>query len=273
MTDLASMIRAIPQTAEYLDYANAHWHELIDRYEPSLLWNDIGYPAAADLPALFDAYYARVPDGVVNNRFDFIAQTSGQVHTDFITPEYSTQADPSGRKWESTRGLGSSFGYNRDEPDSSYLSVDALVRLLVDVVAHGGNLLLNIGPAGDGTIPLVQAERVLGLGWWLRTNGPAIYGSRPWARAVGETDDGLEVRFTQTGDSLNAIVLGTPTSSTVSLPGVVAPDAATVDVLGYDGPRRWTRTADGIAVQLPSRPPTGPALTVRVSPAPPPPAP
>jgi alpha-L-fucosidase len=275
MTDLAGMIRAIPQTPEYLAYADAHWRELIDRYEPSVLWNDIGYPSSADLPGLFDGYYARVPDGVVNNRFDFIAQTSGQVHTDFITPEYSTDADPSGRKWESTRGLGSSFGYNRLEPDDSYLSVDALVRLLVDVVAHGGNLLLNIGPAGDGAIPLVQAQRVLGLGWWLRTNGEAIYGSRPWAHAEGETADGLPVRFTRTGDALNAIVLGTPSSAEVTLPGVDAPDGATVRVLGYRDTMPWTNSAGGLSVRLPGRPPTGPAITVRVSPAPspvPPPA-
>src|SRR5439155_20277823 len=144
MTDLRSLIAAIPQTPDYLAYANAHWHELIERYEPCVMWNDIGYPSAADLDELFEHYYARVPDGVVNNRFDFIRQTSGAVHTDFITPEYSTDADPSGRKWESTRGIGRSFGYNRDEPDDLYLSVDDLVTMVCDVTARGGNLLLNV---------------------------------------------------------------------------------------------------------------------------------
>jgi alpha-L-fucosidase len=265
MNDLRGMFAAIPQTPEYLAYANAHWHELVERYEPCVMWNDIGYPAAADLPALFDDYFRRVPDGVVNNRFDFIKQTSGDLHADFITPEYSTEGDPSGRKWESTRGLGSSFGYNRDETNDEYLSVDELVRMVVDVTARGGNLLLNIGPAGDGTIPLVLAERVLGVGWWLRTNGEAIYGSRPWSRTDGVTGDGLPVRYTTTGDALNAIVLGTPSSRTVVMPDVTPADGATVELLGHGASLEWSRSDNGVAIELPGRPPTGPAISLRVS--------
>jgi len=121
MTDFNRMLAAIPQGDDYVRYADAHWHELIDRYEPCVLWNDIGYPAAADLDALFASYYGRVPDGVVNNRFDWMRQTVGQVHCDFITPEYSTKAPADGKKWESTRGIGTSFGYNREEGEADYL--------------------------------------------------------------------------------------------------------------------------------------------------------
>lgn len=110
IADFSSMIAAIPQSEEYLAYADAHWRELIHRYRPAVLWNDIGYPAAGDLAKLFADYWAVVPDGVVNNRFDFIGQMGGAVHTDFITPEYSTSAPAGGRKWESTRGIGTSFG-------------------------------------------------------------------------------------------------------------------------------------------------------------------
>jgi alpha-L-fucosidase len=266
MHDLRGMIAAIPQSPEYLAYADAHWHELIERYEPCVMWNDIGYPQAADLEGLFAGYFERVPDGVVNNRFDFMQQTSGAIHTDFITPEYSTDADPTGRKWESTRGLGSSFGYNRDEPDDSYLSVDELVRMVVDVTARGGNVLLNIGPCGDGTIPLVQAHRVLGLGWWLRTNGEAIYGTRPWRVTDTTTPDGLEVRFTQRDGSVFAIVLGTPTTTRVRV-RVALDDGATVRLLGQRESLEWQRLPDsiGIEVQLPSRPPTGPAFALALS--------
>ena len=265
MHDFVGMMKAIPQSPEYLAYANAHWRELVERYEPCVMWNDIGYPQAADLEGLFAEYFERVPDGVVNNRWDFMRQTSGDIHTDFITPEYSTDADPSGRKWESTRGLGSSFGYNREEDDSTYLSVDELVRMVVDVAAHGGNVLLNIGPCGDGTIPLVQAERVLGLGWWLRTNGEAIYGTRPWQVADATTPDGLDVRYTCRGRDVYATVLGTP-ESTVLLPEVTAGDGATVELLGQSGSLEWRPTPDGngIVVELPLRPPTGPAVTFKV---------
>jgi len=229
------------------------------------MWNDIGYPSAADLPALFAHYYERVPDGVVNNRFDFFRQTSGEIHSDFITPEYSTDGFAR-RKWESTRGLGSSFGYNREEADDSYLSVDELVTMVADVVARGGNLLLNVGPAGDGTIPLVQAARIRALGWWLRTNGDAIFGTRPWTRSDGETSEGLPVRYTTKGDALYAIVCGTPETNRVVLTDVHARGDATVELLGFDSPLAWRDTDRGLEVTLALRPPNGPAIAFRICP-------
>ena len=265
MTDFNRMFAAIPQSDEYVAYADAHWHELIDRYEPCVLWNDIGYPAAADLDALFQRYYDRVPDGVVNNRFDWLRQTAGQVHCDFITPEYSTVAPPGGQKWETCRGIGTSFGYNREEAESDYMSSDDLIRMFIDVVARGGNLLLNVGPNGDGVIPLVQAERLLALGWWLRTNGDAIYGTRPWERAEGVTSDGLAVRFTQSEGALHAIVLGTPSSDIVELLDVTPAAGSTVELLGHTAPLAWEPTDSGVRVRLPVRPAESPALTLRFS--------
>ena len=265
MTDFRRLFAAIPQGDDYVRYADAHWDELIDRYEPCVLWNDIGYPSSADIESLFERYYDRVPDGVVNNRFDWLAQSAGQRHCDFLTPEYSTEA-PAGRKWEATRGIGSSFGYNAEETDDSYLAPDALVHLFVDVVARGGNLLLNVGPNSDGVIPWVQAQRLLALGWWLQTNGPAIFGSRPWERAEGKTGAGDEVRYTAGADgALYAIVLGTPTSDTVEL-DVEAPDEARVTVLGNVDALPWEPTSSGgTRVTLPTRPATAPALTIRIA--------
>jgi alpha-L-fucosidase len=263
MTDFRSMFTAIPQSDEYLAYADAHWAELIERYRPDLLWNDIGYPTAGDLDGLFERYYEAVPEGVVNNRFDWIAQTAGARHCDFVTPEYSTKGDPN-RKWESTRGIGTSFGFNREESEATYLAPEELVRMFVDIVASGGNLLLNVGPNADGVVPWAQASRLLALGWWLRTNGEAIYGSRPWTRTAGVTGEGQEVRFTTVGDALYAIVLDTPSSEVVELD--VTPDAsATVHLLGHDAPLPWQPTATGCAVTLPARPADAPALTLRIS--------
>jgi len=266
MRDFQGLIAAIPQSGEYLAYADAHWRELIDRYEPCVLWNDIGYPRAADLPGLFEHYYERVPDGVVNNRFDFIGQTSGDVHADFVTPEYSTDAPAGGRKWESTRGMGTSFGYNHTETDADHLGPDELVHLLADVVARGGNLLLNVGPSADGAIPWVQARRLLALGWWLRTNGPAVYGSRPWTRPEGTTADGVPVRFTVAGDALYAILLGRPSTAVVELPAVPTSDLTVVGLLGYEAPLTWSRAGDGLRVELPAVPAGTPAPVLRVMP-------
>ena len=143
-----------------------------------MLWNDIGYPAAGRSPQLFADYYDVHPDGVVNNRFDFLGVAGGTAHADFTTPEYAQMDDITAAKWEACRGIGHSFGLNRNAPDDDLLNVDALVHLLVDIVSKNGNLLLNVGPAADGRIPHAQAERLLGLGWWLKVNGEAIFTRR-----------------------------------------------------------------------------------------------
>lgn len=265
MTDFASMIAAIPQSAEYLAYADAHWRELIDRYRPSVLWNDIGYPAAADLPGLFADYWSVVPDGVVNNRFDFINQMNGSVHADFITPEYSTRAPSSGRKWESTRGLGTSFGFNRFEPESSYMTATEIVHQLVDVVARGGNLLLNVGPAADGSVPWVQAERLLAVGWWLRTNGEALYGSSPWERPEGTTDEGVPVRFTTGEDGATyAVLLGAPSGRSLTIADLDPADGSDIRMLGFDDSLSWRRAGDGVRIELPDQPAASPAPVFRI---------
>ena len=108
--------------------------------------------------------------------------------------------------------VGFSFGYNRNEGDEHHLPIDALIHLFVDIVAKNGNLLLNIGPMADGTIPELQMRRLDGLGDWLATNGEAIFDTRPWHVADGATAEGIGVRYTHKDDTLFAIVLGTPSA-------------------------------------------------------------
>ena len=145
-------------------------------------------------------------------------------HSDFDTPEYSSFPEIRTRKWESCRGIGASFGYNRNEGAEQHLTIENLVRSFVDIVSKNGNLLLNVGPMADGAIPELQRERLLGLGRWLDVNGEAIFDTHPWITAESRTGDGIDVRFTQKGDSLYAILLDTPvTLSLIHISPVRAP--------------------------------------------------
>ncbi|MDZ4764200.1 MAG: alpha-L-fucosidase [Chloroflexota bacterium] len=267
-----ALIGAIIQDPAYEEYATAQYRELIDRYQPSILWNDLGYPAMADLNGLFEYFYSAIPDGVVNNRFDLIG-TMG-LHHDFTTPEYAEEEAILLEKWESTRGLGYSFGYNQNDTDENLLSVDELVDSFVDIVSKGGNLLLNIGPNADGTISELQLSRLRGLGYWLDTNGDAIYGSDPWVRAEAQTTAGGRVRFTTREGDLYAILLDAlPTlpEHDVVIEGLTVPEGAVITLLGFEGELVYAQDGDNLIVTLTDEiccAAPQPAWTLKISPAP-----
>ncbi len=183
--------------------------------------------------------------------------------TDFATPEYAKMDDITDYKWEACRGLGYSFGYNRVETEEHTIGKTELVHLLVDIVSKNGNLLLNAGPMADGTIPELQASRLRALG----KNGEAIYDTRPWERASGETVDGLPVRFTSKNGAVYAIVLGQPQSNKLQIEIGPVGDGAQVSVLGETGTPE-TAYADGkLTVQFAGPLPEAYAHALRIQPA------
>ena len=104
-------------------------------------------------PALFERYYAAVPDGVVNNRFDWMGQSAG---AGALRLRHARVLDQGRRRAGSGRAPAASARASATtarRTSRRYLSPDELVRMFVDIVAHGGNLLLNVGPNADGTIP------------------------------------------------------------------------------------------------------------------------
>jgi len=256
----STLFGAVPQDDAYLEYADLHWRELMARYRPDVLWNDIGYPRFGEGAApLIADFYNSNPDGVVNDRFDMLGVLGGRTHADFLTPEYTTEPMASGRKFEVCRGIGTSFGYMQYEDDTTYMPIPDLIRMFVDIVADGGNLLLNVGAMPGGYVPWAQQVRVLAMGQWLSVNGAAIFGSRPHEQARLVTDEDLPVRLTRGADGATyAMVCGRPGSATVRIDGLPSGD-----VVALSNGARVRR--DGDRLILPVRPDDTPVWTLRIS--------
>lgn len=244
---------ACQQDKTYIDYANAHWRELIDRYDTAVLWNDICYPRGTDVNELFAYFYNKNPAGLVNSRFtqyNADGTVATRYHHDFDTPEYKSFDEIQEKKWESCRGIGHSFGYNREEGPEQYLSVEDLVRSFVDIVSKNGNLLLNVGPMANGTIPPIQEERLRGLGKWLDRNGEAVFNTRPWRRAEGKTDQGIGLRFTKNKDSLFVILMKTPARGELSIRDLKLQAGSKVQLLGNTNTLQWKQKGNDVSIEF-----------------------
>jgi alpha-L-fucosidase len=246
-----------PQNQAYGKYVDAHYRELIERYRPSVLWNDIDYPKSGHPLQIMAEYYNAVPEGVIDDRF-------GVKHSDFKSPEYQTLDKISPTKWEECRGLGRSFGYNRAEGEAETIAPDELIYLLADIVSKNGNLLLDVGPEADGTIPPVQMSRLEALGSWLGQNGEAIYGTHPWERAAGKTSGGIQVRFTAKGNSVYATVLGKPDGATLTLKSFTAKASSKLFLLGLTKALSWSQHGDDVVIDLPPTLPGRYAYVIKV---------
>ena len=231
-----------PKSQEYADYADAHWRELIERYEPAVLWNDISYPKLGKIANIFADYYNRFPEGLVNSRFN-------TPHIDFTTPEYTKYDKIVEKKWETCRGLGFSFGYNQVEDGRHVIAADKLIEMLIDIASKNGNLLLNIGPKPDGTISEIQMDRLEKLGAWMAVNGEGIRGTRPHTKAQAKTSTGEEIRYTRKGSTLYAFVFQRPASGVVEIPDT--PKPAKIELLGHRGALAFAVRNAGVAVTLP----------------------
>ena len=143
-----------------------------------------------------------------------------------------------------------------------------LVHSFVDMVSKNGNLLLNVGPMADGTIPNMQQERLQGLGRWLEVNGEATFGTRPWKRAEGHTTGKLDVRFTQQGEALYVILLAKPRQPQVTIESLRAGESVTVHLLGHAEALAWRQQGEHLAITLPDDLAEAPAYALRITPRP-----
>ncbi|MEJ3657136.1 alpha-L-fucosidase [Actinomycetes bacterium KLBMP 9759] len=246
--------RRRPNDAAYAAYAYLHVKDLIDRYRPDVLWNDIEWPDAGKhdgslgLAELFRHYYATVPDGLVNDRW-------GATHRDYATSEYQHRLDSeSAPAWENCRGIGLSFGYNRVEDSRHLLSGRGVVRHLADIVSRGGNLLLNIGPTASGAIPGGQRATLEALAGWMDVSSIAIHGTRALPADIAGPSDEPWVRWTLGEKQAWAIV---DAGGSVVLPANADRLDISAAALADGTSVHAEATAGGVCIELPVRPPDG----------------
>jgi len=246
-------------------YVNEHMipqmKDLVERYHPSLLWTDGEWekPSSVWKSTEFLAWlFNESPVGdeiAVNDRW---GKETRETDGGFYTSEYAgfTKAGVAlgaAHKWEECQGMGKSFGYNRMETAEDYKSAAELVHLLVNTVANGGNLLLDIGPTADGRIPVFMQERLLQIGSWLKLNGEAIYGPRPWRQSSegrAEGPSGGNVRYTSKGDSVYAIVESRP-GRELDLAMPQPASGATVSLIGSNQALQWHASGGKMRIEIP----------------------
>jgi len=258
---------------DWVQYMNNSIKELIDMYHPDILWGDVrvgpvrdarGNPLPADywgskeVLAYFYNHSSNPEEVVANDRWGL--DTDGKILGDFHTPERTRMQRISLEKWETCDSLDpTSWGYNRRLPLSQYMTAGELVDYLVDVVSKNGNLLINVGPTAEGVIPAVMQHALRGAGEWLRVNGEAIYGSRPW-----ETHKEGSVRFTRKGNTLYAIALEWPEEE-LRLTSLAGKSVLKVELLGSTESVAWKAEPDALVIQPPARRPCKYAYAFRIS--------
>lgn len=220
--DVAAM-NAGRDLARYRDYLHGQVRELLTDYgQIDYLFFDFSY--SEDGPEEFwdgkgrkewdsEALLAMVrelqPGIVVNDRLE--------IPGDFITPEQYQPAGPmladdKPVAWEACQTLNGSWGYDRD--NLNFKSVDLLIRMLVDGVSKGGNLLLNVGPTGRGNFDPRASEALRGIGAWMQLHGRSIYGAGP-----SPFTPPADARYTQRGNRLYVHLFAWPFQF-VHLPGL-----------------------------------------------------
>ena len=158
--------------AHFLSFNSAQLRELDQAYHPDLFWFDGDWEFSSEdwrAPEIVSMLRASNPQVIINSRI--------QGNGDYATPELGVPVvKPADRWWETCMTINDSWGFRKK--DKNFKSVQIVLNMLVDCMSKGGNLLLDIGPRADGTIPSEEVEVLRELGRWTSKHAEAVYGTR-----------------------------------------------------------------------------------------------
>ncbi|MBV7533353.1 alpha-L-fucosidase [Chitinophaga sp. sic0106] len=169
-------------------------------------------------------------------------------YENYRTPEQQIPDKPLSYPWETCMTMGGSWSY---VPNDQYKSVNTLIHNLVDIVAKGGNYLLNVGPGPDGELHDAAYTTMKGIGEWMHVNGDAIYGTR----AVAPYKDGKVCFTTKKDGSVYAIYLlddQEKLPATITFKGLTPAKKARVEILGGAKSLVWKTANGSTVINIPS---------------------
>ncbi len=213
----------------FCDFNFAQMKELNDAYHPDLYWFDGDWDCTSEqwrAPELVAMVRRTNPGVILNSRI--------QGNGDYATPELGVPVvRPQDQWWETCMTINDSWGYRKQ--DTYYKSNITLLRMLVNCMSLGGNLLLDIGPRADGTIPQEEADALRYIGRWVKKHEEAVYPTR-----AGIPDGHVQAYTTlnQAGDVLYVYLPYTP-NETVEVKGLKT-RVKNVRVVGTDRTLSWT---------------------------------
>ena len=279
-----SEAQAEPPTKEFLDDWLLRSCEIVDKYRPEVLYFDwwICQPVFQPYLKTFAAYYYnrgvewKKQVAINFKEWEGISYPRGAGVFDM---ERGAAADIQPALWQTCTSVSrNSWGYITNH---IYKDTGEIVDELVDVVSKNGTMLLNIGPKADGTIPEREQQMLREIGAWLKINGEAIYGTRPWIKfgegptqtAAGSFTDKAEkkaftaedFRFTTKGKTLYAIALAWPENRSLVVKSLAGMHPKRVELLGYKGKLQWEQTNEGLVIKLPEKAPSDFAVTLKIS--------
>ncbi len=264
--------------------------DLINTYKPDVFWTDGDWDAKDTTwksQELLAWMYNESP--VKNNviTYDRWGSDIRFHHGGVYTPEYQPDVDFENHPWEESRGMGFSYGYNREEDAWDYNSTKVLVLQLIDKVSRGGNFLLDIGPDEHGKIPPIMQERLLQMGDWLKINGEAIYNTVRWKttsqwsegrkdykyknehptdnwktggdvmlKLTVDPDSGYAVKqcfftYNKTNNNLYALLPKWPSDKKFTIQNLTLKPGTKIELLETHDALKWQQNGKNVIIQLP----------------------
>ncbi|MDO5968774.1 alpha-L-fucosidase [Flavivirga aquimarina] len=249
-----------PEFPKYYEgYLKVQLKELIDNYDPEILWFDGEWIPEYDHENALDLYqYVRSlkPTIIINNRIDVGRQglmgmnKEGEDFVgDFGTPEKEVLAGTSTFDWEACMTINDTWGYRKSDHD--WKSAKTLTHNLIDAAAKGGNYLLNIGPMGDGTIPQPSLDRLDKIGKWVKVNSEAIFNTE---KLLGNYQQGESIKYTKKkGQSVYYGISLVQPKETITFNSLLPDPNSKIMLLGYDEPLEWEFTeGKGVTIKVPN---------------------